>query len=250
MIFEIDNLQKLEKIKPFFNDIRFYMGNSVLDGVMGKAFVDNVENTNIAFLIVRKYCFISGNISDNKLKDIIDKNFKDYILVPSDNIADKLENIYFDNIQKSQRYSMKKDVTFDIDKLYEMSNSLKKDFKLVKINETIAEDIKKLKFLNITDDYKKYGIGVCCIYNDDIIGVASSNIFYKEGIEVNIKVKEEYRRQGIAAAMASQLIIECLKQNKKISWDAANLNSVGLAEKLGFEFDSAYNIYRFIDNTK
>ena len=50
--------------------------------------------------------------------------------------------------------------------------------------------------------------------------------------------------------MASQLIIECLKQNKKISWDAANLNSVGLAEKLGFEFDSAYNIYRFIDNTK
>ena len=48
------------------------MGNSVLDGVMGKAFVDNVKNPNIAFFVVRNYCFISGNIDDKDLKDIID----------------------------------------------------------------------------------------------------------------------------------------------------------------------------------
>lgn len=36
-----------------------------------------------------------------------------------------------------------------------------------------------MKFLNITDNYKKYGIGFCCIYNDEIIVVASSNIFLK-----------------------------------------------------------------------
>ena len=32
----------------------------------------------------------------------------------------------------------------------------------------------------------------------------------------------------------------------KISWDAANTNSVGLAQKLGFEYDSTYNTYNFI----
>ena len=56
--------------------------------------------------------------------------------------------------------------------------------------------------------------------------------------------------KGIATAMASKLIIECLNRNKKISWDAANLNSVSLAEKLGFEYDSAYNIYNFKESKK
>lgn len=43
--------------------------------------------------------------------------------------------------------------------------------------------------------------------------------------------------------MAANLILECLRENKKISWDAYNINSVKLAEKLGFEFDSAYDTY-------
>ena len=34
--------------------------------------------------------------------------------------------------------------------------------------------------------------------------------------------------------------------NKKISWDAANTNSVGLAQKLGLEYDSTYDAYNFI----
>ena len=250
MILEIKNQTDLKKIKPLFKDIRFFMGNSVLDGVMGKAFVDNIKEPTIAFLVVRKYCFISGNIDDKKLKNIIDKNFKNFTLIPSDMIASKIESIYSNNIQKSQRYSIKKEVSFDMENLYRMSNSLQKDFKLVQIDETLADTIKKLKFINITDNYKKYGIGFCCMHNNDIIGVASSNIFYKDGIEVNIKVKEEYHRKGIATAMASKLIIECLNQNKKISWDASNTNSVGLAKKLGFEYDSKYNIYNFKESKK
>ncbi len=250
MIFEINNLNKLQEIKTLFTDIRFYMGNSVLDGVMGKAFVDNIENPNIAFLVVRKYCFISGNINDKKLKDIIDENFKNYTLIPSDIIANKIENIYSNNVQKSQRYSIKKEVSFDKVRLHRMSNSLEKKFKFIQIDEALADNIKKIEFINITDNYKKNGIGFCCVHNNEIIGVASSNIFYKDGIEVNIKVKEEYRRKGIATAMASKLIIECLNQNKKISWDAANLNSVSLAEKLGFEYDSSYNIYNFKESKK
>ena len=119
------------------------MGNSVLDGVMGKAFVDNVRNPNIAFLVVRNYCFISGNIDDKDLKDIIDKNFKEYILIPSDDIASKIEKIYSRNIRKSQRYSIKKEATFDKENLYRMINSLDKKFEIAKIDETLADNIKK-----------------------------------------------------------------------------------------------------------
>ena len=124
-----------------------------------------------------------------------------------------------------------------------MVNKIPSKFEIIKINKNLADRIKKEDFINITDDYEKNGIGYCCMYNKEIIGVASSNIFYKDGIEVNIRVKENYRRRGIATAMAANLILECLRENKKISWDAYNINSVKLAEKLGFEFDSAYDTY-------
>lgn len=245
MIYKITNNNDLNKILPLFQDIRFYMGHSVLDGVMGEAYVDNITNPKIAFLVVRSYCFISGTIEKESLKQIIDKNFKNYKLIPSNNISKQLEEIYNNDIHKSQRYSIKKDVEFDKNKLKEMANALESNFKIIKIDQALADRIRKEKFINITDDYKNYGIGFCCMYNNKIIGVASSNIFYKDGIEVNIKVEEQYRREGIATAMASKLILECLEQNKKISWDAANMNSVGLAQKLGFKYDSTYHFYSF-----
>lgn len=243
MIYEIFNYNNFDKIKPLFDDIRFYMGNSVLNGLMGKAYVDNVLNPNIAFLVVRGYCFMSGKLNEKKLKDIIDKNFKNYVLIPSDNLKNEIENIYKNNIVKAQRYSIKKEVEFNKDKLNDMVNNLSQNFKLIKINKKLSDRIKKENFINITDDYEENGIGYCCMYENEIIGVASSNIFYNDGIEVNIKVKENYRRKGIASAMAARLILECLKENKKISWDAANMNSVHLAQKLGFELDSAYDVY-------
>lgn len=245
MLDEIRSEDDLNKIKILFRDIRFFMGKSVLDGMMGTAYVDDITNPKVAFLKARSYCFMSGNIENDKLKEIIDKNFKNYKLIPSDNLASQIENIYQKDLIKAYRYSIKKNPTFNISKLKRMSNDLGEGFELTKIDKNIADRIKNEKFITITDNYEKYGIGFCCLKKNEIIGVASSNIFYKDGIEVNIKVKEQYRRMGIATAMASKLILECLNQKKKISWDAANTNSVGLAEKLGFKYDSKYRIYSF-----
>ena len=113
-----------------------------------------------------------------KFKDIINENFKDYKLIPSDNLSKEIEEIYQDNVIKSYRYSIKKNPIFNISKLEKMSNSLENNFELIKIDKCMANKIKKESFINITDDYEKYGIGFCCIKNNEIIGVASSNIFY------------------------------------------------------------------------
>ncbi len=45
------------KIEPLFNDIKFYMGKSVLDGTMGEAYTDNIEDPTIAYLLVRIILF-------------------------------------------------------------------------------------------------------------------------------------------------------------------------------------------------
>ncbi len=245
MLEKVEN-KNLEKLKNLFIDIRFYMGHSVLDGTMGEAYADNISNPNFAILIVRKYCFMSGNIGKENLHKLIDNKLKQYIIIPSDSLKNIIEEIFKDNINKLERYSIKKNPLFDKQKLQEYIEKAPKEYPIQEIDKNTAEKIKEEKCINITDNYKKNGVGYCCIYNNEIIGVASSNIFYKDGIEVNIKVKDEYRRRGIATALASKLILKCLEENKKISWDAANLWSVGLAKKLGFEYDSTYNIYKFI----
>lgn len=88
------------------------------------------------------------------------------------------------------------------------------------------------------------GIGVCCFKQDEIVGICSSNIIYKDGIEINIRVKEGYIHKGIGTAMASKLILLCLEKGLYPSWDAANLDSLGLAKKLGYNYDSEYTVYK------
>lgn len=244
MLEQIIENKDLEKVKSLFKDIRFYMGYSVLDGKMGKAYVDNIDYPNFAILLVRQYCFMSGYIPKEELKQLVD-TYKEYVLIPSDNLKSALEEILKQKMEKLERYSIKKDPMFDKEKLQTYINAFPKEYLMQEIDEPLAERIKKEEFIKITDNYEKDGIGYCALHHNEIIGVASSNIFYKDGIEVNIKVKEEYRRKGIATALASKLILKCLEENKKVSWDAANLGSVRLAEKLGFEYDSTYNIYKW-----
>ena len=242
-MFKVIESDDLNRIRYLFNDIRFFMGNSVLDGTMGEAYVDSLDNPKFAVLIVRSYCFMSGKIEKNELKKLIEDEFSDYKIIPSDYLKNLIEDVFKNSIFKGERYSINKTPNFNVSKLEKNINKIDKKYEIKKIDCDIANRIKKENFINITDDYEKYGIGYYCIHNNEIIGVASSNIFYKDGIEVNIKVKEEYRNLGIATSLASSLILECLNRNKKISWDAANVISVKLAEKLGFKFHSKYNYY-------
>lgn len=239
---KVENINDLNKISYLFDDIRFYMGKSVLDGMMGTAYVDNLENPKFAILIVRSYCFISGQIDKNILKEIL-YELKNYKFIPDDMNKFIIKELFKDNINESERYSFYKKMNFDIDKLKHYINKLDNIYRIVEIDKNIAKKINESKFINITDNYEESGIGCCCTINGEIIGVASSNIIYSDGIEVNIKVNDNFRKKGIATALAAYLIIMCIDRNLKISWDAANLISVKLAKKIGFKYYGPYNIY-------
>lgn len=237
------------KIEHLFNDIKFYMGKSVLDGLMGEAYTDNLENPTIAYLLVRQYCFINGDSKSELAKQVLSTlpNTCKRIIANND-WSDIIESTY-NNFEKSKRYSLKKEKdVFNIQDLKRLSDSLSNEYQINSIDERIYKLIKAddedPKQMLITDDYINKGIGVCCFRNDEIIGICSSNIIYKDGIEINIRVKEGYKHRGIGTAMASRLIILCLEKGLYPSWDAANLNSLGLAKKLGYNYDSEYTIYK------
>lgn len=243
------NNNEMNKIEHLFNDIKFYMGKSVLDGLMGEAYTDNLENPTIAYLLVRQYCFINGNSNSVLAKQVLKtlpKTCKR--IIAKDDWNNVIESTYND-FEKSNRYSLKKEKDiFNKQKLKEFCENLNSEYEVKTIDERIYKLIKAddedPKQMKITDDYMNKGIGVCCFRNDEIVGICSSNIIYKEGIEINIRVKEGYKHKGIGTAMASKLILMCLEKGIYPSWDAANLTSLELAKKLGYNYDSEYTIYK------
>ena len=72
---------------------------------------------------------------------------------------------------------------------------------------------------------------------------ASSYTRYREGIEIEVDTIESERRKNLALISCSALILRCLDEGLYPSWDAHNMGSVHLAEKLGYEFDHEYTAY-------
>lgn len=94
--------------------------------------------------------------------------------------------------------------------------------------------------------YRRLGIGIVALKDNEIVAGASSYSSYENGIEIEIDTKQEYRRRGLAYACGAGLILECRKRNLYPSWDAQNLWSVALAEKLGYHFDYEYYAYEIL----
>ena len=246
---KLEKKEELDRISKFFTDTRFNMGKSVLQGLMGEAYVADKEKPNFAYLLIRAYCFINGDETSQKAEMAI-KNLPNTCkcIVPGDNWKELVEKVYANNFKKGKRYSIKKEGDiFDREKLKKYVNSLDKNYTIKEIDGELYNKIQAtdsyVTNLNMTDDYKNKGIGVCALKDDVIVGVATSNIIYNDGIEINIKVSDEHRRKGIGTAISAKLILNCLEKGLYPSWDAANLNSVGLAEKLGYHLEKEYDVY-------
>ena len=93
------------------------------------------------------------------------------------------------------------------------------------------------------EKYLELGRGMVILKDGKIVAGASSYTRYKEGIEIEVDTVEAERRKGLATIVCAALILRCLKEGLYPSWDAQNMNSVRLAEKLGYEFDHEYVVY-------
>ena len=58
-----------------------------------------------------------------------------------------------------------------------------------------------------------------------------------------VPARWEERRKGFAKVVSAALILLCLEEGLYPSWDAQNMISVHLAEKLGYELDHEYMVY-------
>lgn len=244
-----NNIKKAELLVADWQETMIW---SCLQGIMGQVYVDSEENPTSAQFVIADFCFFAGIPNEEivRNKDGIKNNF---VIMTAMNEAwnQLIEKVYPENSRKVTRYAIKKEPNvFDRDKLEHIVRSLPKEYEIKLIDEAIYEQAMQEEWskdlcCNFSDGYEycKKGLGVAVLCNNQLVAGASSYTVYDKGIEIEIDTKAEYRRKGLATVAGAKLILECLKRNLYPSWDAQNLWSVALAEKLGYHFSHEYAAY-------
>lgn len=245
------------KIAPIFDCWDETLLWSCLQGYMGNAWADQAQNPNSAQIITGDFCFFAGSPNVELVRNIPERYPSACILmVPqNDEWGALIEREYHGKAEKLMRYAMKKEQgIFSQQKLRSYIEKLPSEYQIRAIHEEMYSQVKTeqwskdlcSQFSNFRE-FERLGIGFVVTRDEEIVSGASSYTVYDKGIEIEIDTKKEYRRKGLALACAAKLILECLGRGIYPSWDAANRESVGLAEKLGYHFDHEYVTYAVTD---
>ncbi len=244
MVYELGDTEKVAALFEGWSETLIW---SCLQKVMGKIYVTDLEKPKSAFAFVGCFAFYAG-IPDKELVRHKPDGF--VIMVPqNEEWGDTIEGC-FPDAKKVSRYAIKKDTKFEKALLHQLIDELPEGYELKDIDERIydmclASPVTR-DFVSSFESKEKYldiGKGVVVMKSERIVAGASSYTRYNEGIEIEVDTVEEERRKGLATIASAALILRCLDEGLYPSWDAQNMNSVHLAEKLGYEFDHEYAAY-------
>ena len=255
MIYKGDIKRDIElRIKLFnlFEDMKDTLILSCLQGHMGHVWVDDLKDPKVAQILVGIFVYYSGDVN-SRVTDELLLNLPEHILavVPNQAWKNRIESFHKDRLEKFQRYAFKKDIShLNHEDLRLSLAGLSKEYELKIIDQSIGN---KTSFQELSedltgqfdslDDFLERGFGYCILHKDEVVCAATSFSIYDDGIEIEVDTHVNYRRKGLATIAASALILHCLERGIYPNWDAANLESVHMAKKIGFIFDKEYDTY-------
>ncbi len=247
MLYELEDTSKVKELFAGWNETLIF---SCLQKIMGKVYVSDTEQPKSAFAFVGCFGFYAG-IPDKEI--VMDRPDGFVIMTPQNNEWAKLIEECYPLAKKVTRYAIKKDTIFDRTMLQNEIKKLPAGYELKKIDADIydrcLENPATEDFVSAFESKEKYlqmGRGMVILKNGIIVAGASSYTRYREGIEIEVDTIEPERRKHLATIACSALILNCLEEGLYPSWDAQNMNSVHLAEKLGYEFDHEYAAYEVV----
>ena len=255
-IYKIDK-ENMEKIAPLFAGWEESLIWSCLEGCMGEAWADNENHPVSARILLADFCFFAGKPNQQLVAEEIRNQVREFvIMVPpmdetGENWAREIEKSYGGNCRRVERYAIKKEPgIFDKKHLRKIVESLPEGYEVKLIDEEIFGQTRKSPWsVDFTsqfadyEDYRRRGLGTAVLFHGELVSGASSYMVYRGGIEIEIGTREDFRRKGLASVCGAGLILECMERGLYPSWDAQNMWSVKLAEKLGYHFDRAYPAY-------
>lgn len=251
--FPLTKANRIQLARAFKNVDRVDLSiESIIEGQMGKAFVDDVQYPNVFKIEVGPFFYYAGDVTSTGGQVMLE-NLTPYMLfMPSaPGWIEAGKTMYGERLAGFTRYSFSfESITAKhLDHL--IRTSAFKD-KVRRMDQEFAAQLwGKDHFIDLSDfdsaeDFVQRGIGFYIKKSDKVVGSAYSSLVCSKGIEVSLFVLDDYRRQGIATILGSCLLKWCQENNMEAHWDAANLESCKLAEKLGYTPQGTYQAHYLV----
>ena len=244
MVYEVNNTSYVEHMFAGWPETIL---RSCIQKVMGKIYVTDLSAPKSAYAYAGCFAFLAGE-PDRELVRIRPCDYT--ILTPRDERWAALIEEEYPNAKRETRFAIRKDTKFDVELLRKYAAELPEGYEYRVIDGELYDrcltNWMTTDFVSSFDDkehYLKFGRGIVVMKDGEIVSGASSYTRYNEGIEIEVQTAMHERRKHLALAVCAKLILKCLEEGLYPSWDAHNMNSVHLAEKLGYEFDHEYPVY-------
>ena len=211
----------------------------VLEGQMGKAIVDQLESPHVFMLMVGPFAYLAGDPTGTAATDVLQLLPPYNLLMPSTpGWAEAAQALFEPRLQSMDRYRVSHE-QISQHKLVQIWQSSPHREIVRPIDRPLAtsvwgqEHFLDLSIFDSVEDFLARGIGFSLMHGERLVGVAYSSLVCSRGIEISIFVKDDYRRQGMATALASRLLLWCLERGMEPHWDAANPESLKACSEVG-----------------
>lgn len=217
-----------------------------IEGQMGRAYVDRLENPTVFKIQVGPFVYFAGDAASPAALEMLQGISPYLLLMPSaPGWIERCRDLYGERLVGFDRYSFVSD-GLSLPHLEGLVQESKfradiKPMDLAFARRLWGQDhFVDLSDFDSAEDFAARGVGFYVEREYTTAGAAFSSLVCSQGIEVSVFVVPEYRRQGLATALAARLAARCLERQADAHWDAANPESCALAVKLGYTPEGQY----------
>lgn len=248
---ELTKANRLKIARAFrFNKRVDFSIECAVEGQLGRVLVDDPGQPAAYCLRVGPFGYFAGDAASAAARELMASFPAYHLLMPSP--AEWLElaqEIFGEDLVSLPRYSFSA-AQLSAGHLSQLLAGARFRDRVVPIDLELASQAagQPDSFLDLSDfdsaaDFFERGLGYAVLDGGKMVGAAYSSLVCSQGIEVSVYVEERHRQRGVATALCSRLLLDCLALGLRPNWDAANAESVRLARKLGYGFVEMYDAH-------
>lgn len=191
------NIHTRKKLVSMFEDFNNVVLLSYLQGHMGTAWVNDLENPKVAQVTVGIFTFYAGDPNTKETEELL-RNIPERILVivNSEEWKQRLETFHERKIDKFLRYKFKRNPeVFNRSKLKSFISALPKEYELRRIDEHIANSPTLHKIsedftsqFHSVEDYINRGIGYSIYITEKLYAVHPRIVFIMMGLKLKLRL--------------------------------------------------------------
>ncbi len=251
--------EKRQSIRALCEGNREVLVRGAAEGTMGRVWTPGLEDASYCLVGSGDFAFLLGLPPKGPraldLKSQLYQSAARAFIYPENEMWEQWLLQEFDGqLRRVTRYALKKDEHhFDQDRLKANVKAVPQGIRIRRIDERLYHLAMKEEWsrdlCSNFEDYKHFsacGFGYGAMKIHKLVAGCSAYGVSEGMMEIQVDTRKDFRRQGLALACSSAFVLECLQKELIPNWDAANQQSVELAEKLGYVFEREYQVYQLL----